>query len=169
MENKVSESMKEGFQLMQQGQASPFEMDEDERFIADLTQERKVSYCSMVPKNEDEEIILFNAMNSSDKRLGDCINETLEVSHIYVEVVKCKNQETGEETLCPRVVLIDKDGISYQCVSIGIFSSVKKILSVKGNPGNWKAPVKLKVEQITKGTNKLLSLRMVSGNNAKGK
>ena len=30
-------------------------MDEDERFIMDLTAERKTQFCSMVPKNEDEE------------------------------------------------------------------------------------------------------------------
>ena len=41
-------------------------MQEDERFIMDLTAERKVQFCSMVPKNEDEEIILFNAMNKKN-------------------------------------------------------------------------------------------------------
>lgn len=136
-------------------------MDEDEKFIMDLTSERKVQFCSMTPKNEDEEIILYNAMNAPEKRVGDCINMTIEVKHIYCEAVTCVNRESGEESVCPRIVLIDKDGVGYQAVSMGIYSAVKKLMKIKGNPANWKKPVKLKVTQVTKGDRKLLTLNMV--------
>lgn len=136
-------------------------MQEDERFIMDLTAERKVQFCSMVPKNEDEEIILFNAMNNPEKRIGDCINLTIEVKHVFCEVVTCINRETGESNICPRIVLIDKDGVGYQAVSMGIYSALKKIISIKGNPANWKKPVKLQVTQITKGDRKLLTFNLV--------
>ena len=99
-------------------------MDEDEKFIMDLTSERKVQFCSMTPKNEDEEIVLYNAMNAPVKRVGDCINMTIEVKHIYCEAVTCVNRESGEESVCPRIVLIDKDGVGYQAVSMGIYSAV---------------------------------------------
>ena len=134
---------------------------EDERFIMDLTAERKVQFCSMVPKNEDEEIILFNAMNNPEKRIGDCINLTIEVKHVFCEVVTCINRETGESNICPRIVLIDKDGVGYQAVSMGSYSALKKIISIKGNPANWKKPVKLQVTQITKGDRKLLTFNLV--------
>ena len=134
---------------------------EDERFIMDLTAERKVQFCSMVPKNEDEEIILFNAMNNPEKRIGDCINLTIEVKHVFCEVVTCINRETGESNICPRIVLIDKDGVGYQAVSMGIYSALKKIISIQGNPANWKKPVKLQVAQITKGDRKLLTFNLV--------
>lgn len=136
-------------------------MDEDEKFIMDLTSERKVQFCSMTPKNEDEEIVLYNAMNDPEKRVGDCINMTIEVKHIYCEVVTCVNRESGEESVCPRIVLIDKDGVGYQAVSMGIYGAVKKLMTIKGNPANWKKPVKLKVTQVTKGDRKLLTLNMV--------
>ena len=136
-------------------------MQEDERFIMDLTAERKIQFCSMVPKNEDEEIILFNAMNNPEKRIGDCINLTIEVKHVFCEVVTCINRETGESNICPRIVLIDKDGVGYQAVSLGIYSALKKIISIKGNPANWKKPVKLQVTQITKGDRKLLTFNLV--------
>lgn len=136
-------------------------MQEDERFIMDLTAERKVQFCSMVPKNEDEEIILFNAMNNPEKRIGDCINLTIEVKHVFCEVVTCINRETGESNICPRIVLIDKDGVGYQAVSMGIYSALKKIISIKGNPANWKKPVKLQINQITKGDRKLLTFNLV--------
>ena len=136
-------------------------MDEDERFIMDLTSERKVQFCSMTPKNEEEEIVLFNAMNNPEKRIGDCINMTIEVKHVYCEVVTCVNRESGEESTCPRIVLIDKDGIGYQAVSMGVFSALKKVMSIKGNPATWKKPVKLQVKQISKGDRKLLTFDMV--------
>jgi hypothetical protein len=136
-------------------------MDEDEKFIMDLASERKVQFCSMTPKNEDEEIVLYNAMNAPEKRVGDCINMTIEVKHIYCEVVTCVNRESGEESVCPRIVLIDKDGVGYQAVSMGIYSAVKKLMTIKGNPATWKKPVKLKVTQVTKGDRKLLTLNMV--------
>lgn len=136
-------------------------MQEDERFIMDLTAERKVQFCSMVPKNEDEEITLFNAMNNPEKRIGDCINLTIEVKHVFCEVVTCINRETGESNICPRIVLIDKDGVGYQAVSMGIYSALKKIISIKGNPASWKKPVKLQVVQVTKGDRKLLTFNLV--------
>lgn len=136
-------------------------MDEDERFIMDLTAERKTQFCSMIPKNEDEEIVLFNAMNNPEKRIGDCINMTINVKHVFCEVVTCVNRETGETNMCPRIVLIDTDGVGYQAVSLGVFSALKKIFAVKGSPTTWKKPVKLQVVQITKGDRKLLTFNMV--------
>lgn len=137
-------------------------MDEDERFIMDLTAERKTQFCSMIPKNEDEEVVLFNAMNNPEKRIGDCINMTINVKHVFCEVVTCVNRETGESNLCPRIVLIDTDGVGYQAVSLGVFSALKKIIAIKGNPTTWKKPVKLQIVQITKGDRKLLTFNMVN-------
>lgn len=136
-------------------------MDEDERFIMDLTAERKTQFCSMIPKNEDEEVILFNAMNNPEKRIGDCINMTINVKHVFCEVVTCVNRETGEANMCPRIVLIDTEGVGYQAVSLGVFSALKKIFAIKGSPTTWKKPVKLQVVQITKGDRKLLTFNMV--------
>lgn len=136
-------------------------MDEDERFIMDLTAERKTQFCSMIPKNEDEEVVLFNAMNNPEKRIGDCINMTINVKHVFCEVVTCVNRETGDSNLCPRIVLIDTDGVGYQAVSLGVFSALKKIFAIKGSPTTWKKPVKLQVVQITKGDRKLLTFNMV--------
>lgn len=167
MDNKELEN---GVEVMTKG-ASTFERDEDEKYIADLTQERRVQYCSMIPKNEEDEIILFNAMNSSDKRIADCINQIISIRHIYVEVVTCVNEENGHSQLCPRVVLIDNAGVSYQCVSMGIYSCIKKMLSIKGSPDKWKNPVNVKVEQVTRGSGnnvrKILTLKMVAGERKK--
>ena len=38
--------------------------DDNEKMIAELNAERNVQYCSFKPKNEDDEILLFNVMNN---------------------------------------------------------------------------------------------------------
>lgn len=101
-------------------------VDDGMNLVADLTS-ADMSYCSMVPKNDAEKKALFKAMNNPDGRIADCINMDIKVKDIYVEKVNCINRETGEVSVCPRIVFIDTDGKSYQCVSIGMYSAVKKI------------------------------------------
>ena len=140
---------------------APTVVDDDERYILDLTAKRSVQYCSFKPDNEEDEIVLFNAMNNPTKRIADCINMTISVRHVFCEIVECTNRDTGAVTKCPRVVLIGDDGESYQAVSIGIFSALKKIFAIKGEPSTWKKPVRLKVIQQTRGERKILTFEMV--------
>lgn len=130
--------------------------DEGFNIVADLTTAR-TQYCSLIADTPEEKVKLYNAMNNPDNRLGDCINMTINAKDLYVELVNCTNQETGEVTTCPRTVIIDEDGVSYQAVSVGIFSALKKVIQVFGAP-TWETPVKLEVKQITKGSRKMLTL-----------
>jgi hypothetical protein len=75
---------------------------------------------------------------------------------VFCEVVTCKNPETGESNECPRIVIIDDKGVGYQAVSLGVFSALKKVFQVFGVP-TWKKPIALKVVQVTKGQNKILT------------
>ena len=133
--------------------------DNGEHYIADLTTATS-SYCSMVADTPEEKATLFNAMNNPDERIADHINETIAVKDLYCEVVQCVNQETGEVSTCPRIVLIDDKGKSYASVSLGIYSAMKKLISIYGQP-TWDKPIKVKVMQISKGTRKMLSLKLV--------
>lgn len=135
-------------------------MDGAESFIADLTSERVTAFCSLQPTTKEGKATLFKAMNNPDKRIGDCINMTIPVKDVFVEVVNCTNKETGEVVQCPRIVLIDKDGVGYQCVSLGMFSALKKVMQVFGVP-TWKEPINLKIVQVTKGEKKLLTFDVV--------
>jgi hypothetical protein len=58
-------------------------------------------------------------------------------------------------------VLLDKDHKGYQCVSVGIFGAVKKLFQSFGLP-TWTTPINIKVRTITKGTNKILTLEVVT-------
>ena len=135
--------------------------DEGENFIVDLTS-RQTSYCSMSAETMEDKALLYNAMNNTEKRIKDCINEVIEVKDVFVEVVNCTNQETGVLSRCPRTVLIDVNGVGYQAVSLGIFSALKKLFSVFGEPKDWTAPLKIKIKQVSHGTRNILTFDIVS-------
>lgn len=118
-------------------------------------------FCSFKVETNEDKARLFAATNNPDYRLADCINKVIYVKDIYAESVECTNEETGEGSVCPRVVLIDKDNKSYQCVSVGIFSAVKKLIGIYGAP-TWEEPIPIEVKQLTKGKKKMLSLNIVS-------
>lgn len=115
------------------------------------------SFCSLKAETPQEKATLFRIMNSPEKRISDCINQTILVKDVYCEVVQVTNKETGEVNTCPRVVLVDKDGIGYQSVSFGIYGSLKKLFQVYGVP-TWNEPVPIKVIQISREKNKILTL-----------
>lgn len=124
--------------------------------VDDLTS-ANAAFCSMSMDTPEQKLLVFKAMNTPDFRIGDCINTTIKVKDIYCEIVDCKNEETGETSKAPRVVLIDDEGKSYQSVSVGIYGAVKKLMQVFGVP-TWEQPIPLKIVQVTKGKNKMLTL-----------
>lgn len=128
--------------------------------VVDMTS-AQTQFCSMKAETDEEKASMFNAMNNPDKRIADCINEQIKAKDLYIEVVNCTNEETGEVTACPRIVIIDDKGVSYQAVSLGIYSALKKVIQVFGTP-TWEKPVTLKVIQVTKGTRKMLTLNVVT-------
>ena len=142
--NQVSMFADEGFDLM-----------------VDLTT-AKNQYCTFEPKNDEEKAKLFNATNSPDERIADCINKTINMKNVFIEVVECVKKETGEIQTCPRIVILDENMKSYQCVSIGIYSAIKKIFTSFGLPHTWEKPIKVEVKQVTKGDRKMLTLGIAS-------
>lgn len=123
----------------------------------DLVGEQKSSFTSLKNETNEEKQIMYKAMSNPDKRLGDCINQVIFAKDLFMEEVNMVNEETGEVTTCPRIVIIDKDGVSYQSVSFGIFNALKRVISVFGTP-TWEQPIPLKVIQVTRKEKKMLSL-----------
>lgn len=131
-------------------------------FIGELTS-REAVFCSMTPKDDKERTQLFNAMNNPEKRIADEINMTIQAKDLYCEVVTVNHidEGTGEvvQNQLPRIVIIDDKGVGHQCVSIGIYSAIKKVIAMFGAP-TWEKPLALKVKQINKGTRNMLTLEM---------
>ena len=124
----------------------------------DLTS-AQMQFCSVKAESDDEKAKLFNAMNNPEKRIADCINMVIKAKDLFVEVVQCTNESTGEVTTCPRIVIIDENGVGYQAVSVGIYSALKKVIQIYGAP-TWNKAIPLEVKQITKGERKMLTLNV---------
>lgn len=129
--------------------------DESAFMIADLTTARQ-SFCTFNPQTMEGKAVMFRGMNNPDFRLSDKVNEVINVKDIYCEIVTLISQQTGEVTDCPRIVLFDMDGKSYQAVSMGIYNAVKKAIQVFGVP-TWENGLPIKVRQINKNERKILT------------
>lgn len=127
---------------------------------SELQEKGPQCYCSMKVESKEDKMRLYNAMSNPDKRLADCINSVINVKDVYAETVYLKNEDTGLTEPAPRVILIDEDGTSYSSVSVGVFSALKKMISVFGSP-TWEEPIKVKILQQTKGNRKMLTLSVV--------
>ena len=125
-----------------------------------LFESKAEMYSSFKPTSEDEEKAFFNAINSTENQISDEINEIIEVRDVYVEIVNLTDEETGEITQAPRIVLIDTKLKGHGCVSSGIFSACKKLFAIKGLPDTWKAPVKLKILSLNKGKKRILTFTL---------
>lgn len=119
----------------------------------DLTEQNNF-YSSLIPKDKKEETILFNAINNPDYKISDFINTEILVQDVICEMVQCTNKETGEVSSLPRIILITPDNETYQAVSIGIYNSMKKVFAIKGLPETWTEPIKIKIQQVTRGERK---------------
>lgn len=118
------------------------------------------SYCSFKADTKEAKVKLYKAMTQADKRLSDCINSTILVKDVFFEEASIVNTETGEVTKTPRIVLFDKDGTSFACVSFGIMNALKRMFAVFGEP-TWDEPIAVKVIQINNKDRKMLSLDVV--------
>ena len=129
--------------------------------LATLNQNDTVAYCSCSLETMEDKKRIYKATGSEAQRISDMVNMEISFCDVFVEPVECVNKETGLVTSAPRVVLIDRDGNGYVSVSVGIYNSVKKIFALFGTPDRWTEPITVKVGQITKGQNRILTLELV--------
>lgn len=129
-------------------------------FVVDLTTASN-TFCSMEAKTDNDKKALFKAANNPDKRISDMINMKIKVKDIYVETVMVKDR--NDDTImrpAPRIVLIDEQKVSYQCVSVGMLGALKKLIAIYGLP-TWDKPIEIEIKQITKGDRSLLTFNVV--------
>jgi hypothetical protein len=123
----------------------------------------KVMVCTLPKETLDQKIAVFNALQAPEHRLEKFVGKTILLTDYIAHVVQIPDENTGEIISVPRMVLIDKDGIGYECVSQGIFSSLTALVQIVGK-APWTASP-LKVEPYNKptrnGNNKILALKIV--------
>lgn len=123
----------------------------------ELSMERTTSYSSIAPTTKGEKKRLFNAMNNPDANVSDFINKSISLVDVFVEPIEVTNGETGEIEYAPRIVLIDKAGKSYQCVSKGMLGALKSAFFIYGEPTEWDEPLEITIKQVSVGKGSMLT------------
>ena len=115
-----------------------------------LLKQQTQFFCTMPDSgSRKDKIKIYNSINSSANKLDDNMNKELDIVDVAAHTVMLKDDE-GELSECLRVILIDKDGVGYDCVAMGVVSSLQKIFAIVGMP-HWDEPVRMKcIEQKTR-------------------
>ena len=111
-------------------------------------------YCSKVAETEKEKKELFNALESCDALLNDCVGQEIKIKDMYVEEKQVIDDETREVKTKYRTILFDENGQTYATGSYGIYNVLKKIVQIYGLPESWEKPLKVKVAKRPIGNGK---------------
>lgn len=125
--------------------------------VTELNADKLVAFCSVKAETMADKALVFNAANNPQHKLADFINKKILVKDIYAETLELADEETGELQKAPRIVLIDKDGEAYECVSVGMFSALKKLIATFGEP-TWTEPIPVVVKQEKVKNGSMLTL-----------
>ena len=111
-------------------------------------------YCSKAVESEEDKKELFNALETCDALLNDCVGTEIEIKDIYVEEREVVDEETGELKKKYRTILFDASGQTYATGSYGIYNIIKKIVTIYGLPETWANTLKVKVAKRPIGNGK---------------
>lgn len=110
-------------------------------------------YSSKVVETPEEKKELFNALETCDALLNDCVGQEITIKDIYCEEKQVLDEETGEIKNKYRTILFDINGQTYATGSYGIFNILKKIIAIYGQP-TWEDGIKVKVAKKSIGNGK---------------
>lgn len=119
------------------------------------------TYCSKMVEKEEDKKGLFNALETCDALLNDCVGQEINIKDVYCEEREVTDEETGEIKKKYRTILFDVSGQTYATGSYGIFNIMKKLFAIYGQP-TWENGVKVKVAKRPIGNGKsTLTLTLV--------
>lgn len=117
-------------------------------------------FCTMQAVDLKAKKTLFNACSNPEK-VSAYIGKVIKLVHFYVEIIQTVSEQTGELVYVPRVVLIDEKGKGYQGVSVGLYNSIKRIVSMFGAPETWDTALSVEIQQIELKNGRTFNLKMV--------
>lgn len=118
-----------------------------------------MSYTDMDLSNMAVAKDFYNAVSQPEMSLKECVNIPIAMTHVSVEVCEVHSEQNGD-VIAPRVVIMDKDGKSYQAVSIGVYQSLKRIFALFGTPDTWSEPLTVVPMLASTKKGQVLSLRL---------
>lgn len=127
---------------------------QDSKELSLFTGVKSKMYCSKAVETQEEKKELFNALESCDALLNDCVGQEIEIKDIYIEEKNVVDEETGELKNKFRTILFDNNGQTYATGSYGIYNVIRKIIGIYGLPDTWESPLKVKVTKRPIGDGK---------------
>ncbi|UWG07506.1 MAG: Single-stranded DNA-binding protein [Bacteriophage sp.] len=118
-----------------------------------------ISWCSLPMETEEDKKRLFNIVSMPDEKLKEHINQELKIEHVFFQEIEMVNKKTGELTIAPRIIFIDDEGTSYSCVSSGIKTSIKNLMSIFGKPP-WKPALTIIPKLVNAGEGQILTIKL---------
>lgn len=118
-----------------------------------------ISWCSLPMETEEDKKRLFNIVSMPDEKLKEHINQELKIEHVFFQEIEMINKKTGELTVAPRIIFIDDEGTSYSCVSNGIKTSIKNLMSIFGKPP-WKPALIIIPKLVNAGEGQILTIKL---------
>lgn len=128
-----------------------------ENDVRELHAKNMSAYCSVKSETMEGKALVFNAANNPQHKVADFINKKIMLKDVYAETLEFADAETGEVESAPRIVLIDDAGESYECVSVGMFSALKKLFAAFGEP-TWEEPIPVVIKQAKVANGSMLTL-----------
>lgn len=133
-------------------------MENEKNELMIFDKEKASIYTSLNCESVEDKKSLYNALENCDVLLNDVVNTEILMKDIYIqEMTKTvKDEKTGEvkfnektgEVLTIkkyRTIIFDVDGKTYATGAYGVVNSLKRIISVFGEPATWESPIKVKV------------------------
>ena len=118
------------------------------------------TFCSKKVDNNEERKELFNALETCDALLNDCVGQEINIKDVYCEEHEEVNDE-GVKVVKYRTILFDVNGQTYATGSYGIFNIIRKLMAIYGMP-TWEEGIKVKVAKRPLGNGKsTLTLTLV--------
>lgn len=118
-------------------------------------------YVSFALDTNENRAMLVNALGAGCQRVKDHVNETINLRDFILQDVEVVDQNSGEVSQATRIILIDENKTAYACTSIGVKNAIKALVMAYGEPATWKEAIPVKVVQISRGVNNILSLQIL--------
>ena len=127
-------------------------------------QENSTSVYSSIQGDSFEDRVAVVAAITDAEPLADHLGQTIWLKDIVAHSVTITDEETGEVSVQPRTILIDKDGKAYSAVSGVIVNRLTTIVNVIGQPHTWPSPLPIRVtREKGSGARTFFEVRIVTG------
>lgn len=111
--------------------------------IASLRDGNALAYSSITGTDFDTKIQLLQAVTNSEA-FADNIGREIALTNFICQIAELENEKTHVKEKAPRWVLIDNEGNAFHAFGMPLFTSLRNIVGMAGEPSTWETPIRVK-------------------------